>query len=89
MNDHTRGADPESALGDPADIATELFAGEWHAKLRINHQTFLLRPLRTGAKSSKADAEWQADMLRSAFGMARKTLPEPPLSIHLPDPTKP
>ncbi len=71
-----------------AEVGHELFAGIWHAWFRIGNQTFHISPIR-GEEGEKG-ARWQAEMLRSAFGIPRiGDVPERPANVHLPDPLKP
>lgn len=74
----------------PGDVVVghERFAGVWHAYFKIGNQMFHISPIR-GEEGEKA-ARWQAEMLRSAFGIPRiGDVPEHRPSVHLPDPLKP
>lgn len=51
-------------------IGVRKVAGDWLAFFAIGHQQFDILPIQ-GDKQSEASARWQAEMLRSAFGIPR------------------
>lgn len=49
-------------------VGVRKIAGGWHAYFKIGNQSFDLAPIHTHEHDEES-ARWQAEMLRSAFGL--------------------
>lgn len=55
----------------PAPIVShERMGGMWFARISVGQQSFLIHPIHP-KRATETEARWQAEMLRSAFGIPR------------------